>query len=299
MKYYPQLVIACLFAASISIQAMSAGQVADREKIRAKEALFKNIVKTCIEEKATYTVSSEAMPDFENSEIPGVLFDKSRADRKVVAAPENAVMPARGRFDWTAKGVVTSIKDQTDKAGTCWAFAMCGVFESSMAIRTGKLYDISEQDLINCNPYMSGIDGGYTYAADWLAEKGVCSEADCPYTASMGNCCESLKRPFRAKPYVYVKNTVADIKYFLQQWGPLYTTVSADNQFQAYSGGVYNHETGAGNNHAVMIVGWDDTAGKGCWIIKNSYGTNWGTSGFMYIEYGKSGIGEDTTFIGY
>ena len=44
--------------------------------------------------------------------------------------------------------------------------------------------------------------------------------------------------------------------------------------------------------HAVAVVGYDD--GQRCWIVKNSWGTNWGEGGFFRIGYGECGL--DTQF---
>jgi len=46
------------------------------------------------------------------------------------------------------------------------------------------------------------------------------------------------------------------------------------------------------SNHGVLLVGWDNTkstnGGTGAWIIKNSWGTSWGESGFFYMSYNDS-----------
>jgi hypothetical protein len=56
------------------------------------------------------------------------------------------------------------------------------------------------------------------------------------------------------------------------------------DDFMYYSGGVYSHVSGKlDGGHAIEIVGYDDT--NQCFIVKNSWGTGWGESGFFQINY--------------
>ena len=76
--------------------------------------------------------------------------------------------------------------------------------------------------------------------------------------------------------------------------GPLMTTLSVYADFMTYGSGVYKHVTGAAlGGHAVSIVGFDDT--KKAWLIRNSWGKEWGDSGFAWVSYDDtSGIGAET-----
>lgn len=63
--------------------------------------------------------------------------------------------------DWRGKGVTTPVKNQ-GMCGSCWAFASTAVLESHIAIRTGTLFSLSEQELVSCveNPMQCGGRGG-------------------------------------------------------------------------------------------------------------------------------------------
>jgi hypothetical protein len=100
------------------------------------------------------------------------------------------------------------------------------------------------------------------------------------------------------------------IKQSILDNGPVYTSIySGFTQFQTYWGQSYGMFTGpASTDHAIMIVGWDDgmpyytsypgtPAGYGCWIIKNSWGTSWGQSGFGYVGYGAANCGTNNSYI--
>ncbi|PDW03299.1 hypothetical protein CJ255_09645 [Candidatus Viridilinea mediisalina] len=83
---------------------------------------------------------------------------------------------------------------------------------------------------------------------------------------------------------------------------PLASTVCVGNAFTQYRGGIFATDErascGEGRiNHGVVIVGWDDAAGV--WIVRNSWGTQWGEAGYMRIAYGTSNIGSMSAYVIY
>jgi len=85
--------------------------------------------------------------------------------------------------------------------------------------------------------------------------------------------------------------TVDQIKQAIYTYGSVSAYIYADKFFQAYKSGVFNNSKRyKWTNHAIQLVGWDDT--KQAWLLKNSWGTSWGINGFMWIKYGSCRVGE-------
>ena len=58
-------------------------------------------------------------------------------------------------IDWRSKGVVNGVKDQ-GQCGSCWSFSTISSVESAVAIKTGVLNVLSEQELVDCDNYKNG-----------------------------------------------------------------------------------------------------------------------------------------------
>lgn len=87
------------------------------------------------------------------------------------------------------------------------------------------------------------------------------------------------------------------IKQALCEHGAIVTALTATERFLNYRRGddVYMENTADRPNHAVVIAGWDDR--KNAWLIKNSWGRNWGDDGFMWLDYRSSNVGVNTVWV--
>ena len=83
--------------------------------------------------------------------------------------------------------------------------------------------------------------------------------------------------------------TVEQLKTALIEHGPLVAPIYYDECLYNYKGGVFNENDLGTVNHVVLLVGWDDA--KGAWLVKNSWGEEWGEKGFAWIRYGSNNIG--------
>jgi hypothetical protein len=68
---------------------------------------------------------------------------------------------------------------------------------------------------------------------------------------------------------------------------------ASDGGFYNYAGGVFDGCTSQTIDHAVLVVGYgtDEASGKNYWLVKNSWGTSWGSNGLIKIFRGNSQCG--------
>lgn len=205
-------------------------------------------------------------------------------------------------WDCRALGQVAPIKDQGN-CGSCWNFAGAGACESSfLKAGYGKpdgTFGLAEQFVMDCDSN-GGCNGDWPETVAELAMlKGLPSVQEYgPYRGS-GQKCKSVAgmKIYKITDYGYVgqENAVPPaqaIKDAMVKFGPISVAVDADSRFMNYKRGTVFSGNGRNINHAVILVGWDDTKGaKGAWLMRNSWGKAWGDDGYMWIEYGANQIG--------
>ena len=218
-------------------------------------------------------------------------------------------------YDAMALGYVTPVKNQ-GACGSCWIFGATADFESSVAIGESNLLDFSEQEVGDCNIW-SRV-GGYNFCeggnafmtTNYFTKYGSANESCHPYAAIPQTCqnCPILKNVdnWRMITGDDGESQITTIKNAILTYGPVYSTIYASGPgFGSYSGGVYEYWGTESPNHAIEIIGWDDSLphsqGTGAWMIKNSFGTDWGASGpypgCAWVAYGAANLGDYTSAV--
>jgi cathepsin L len=194
--------------------------------------------------------------------------------------------------DWRTKGAVTPIKNQ-GQCGSCWSFSTTGSVEGCHFLATKSLVSLSEQNLVDCSDAQGnqGCDGGLMDQAFQyiIATKGIDTEASYPYTAEDGTCSYNAQNS-GADISGYTDVNSGDEGDLQAKVASTPTSVAIDashNSFQFYTSGVYNEPDCSTSqlDHGVLSVGYDhDSTGGDYWIVKNSWGTDWGQQGYIWMS---------------
>lgn len=201
--------------------------------------------------------------------------------------------------DWSTKGAVTPIKNQ-GTCGSCWAFSTTGSLEGRLAISSGKLTSLSEQQFVDCDKAQDeGCNGGLMDSAFVYAKSaGVCTEDSYKYTGSGGSCkkadCKIGLPASAIKGYKDVAPDSMDALAEAVAAGPVSVAVDAETAFQFYFGGILKTNfCGDTLDHGVLVVGFGVDAGTQYWKVKNSWGASWGEHGYIRMLKNKGNkVGE-------
>ncbi|CAM9583702.1 unnamed protein product, partial [Phaeothamnion confervicola] len=207
-------------------------------------------------------------------------------------AAEGDDEPTLEAVDWSGKGGVTPVKNQGG-CGSCWSFSATGALEGAYFVKYGKLESFSEQELVDCDTYDSGCNGGLMdYSFHWIQKNGgLCREDDYPYTGDGSEACRKrscdVVSGSAVASWVDVPSNMNALMQAVARQ-PVAVAIEADEMsFQFYSGGVLTASCGTSLDHGVLLVGYGETDdGTKYWKVKNSWGADWGDHGFIKLERG-------------
>ena len=189
--------------------------------------------------------------------------------------------------NWVEKDVITKVKDQ-GQCGSCYAFSATGSMEGIYAIKNNHLRNISEQEIVDCSGAEGnqGCFGGlmnqvFQYVID---NNGVCSEQEYPYDANQDQCNDKCQNIVQISSYQNITQNNETILMNAVAQQPVSVAIQANlPSFQFYSKGIYNDSQCTGElDHGVLVVGYGkDDNNISYWLIKNSWGTDWGENGYI------------------
>jgi C1A family cysteine protease len=209
------------------------------------------------------------------------------------------------KYDLRSLKYVTSVKNQGKgkNGGNCWTFACMGAIESNWLTKGLGEYDLSEQNLVTCHGFLWGYgEGGneYTMMGYLSRLRGPVLESQIPYDFTKQFCISDTPKLAYVPETRWVYRNHNLTKRIIMDYGAVTTPMFWDNKSFNSDDNTYYYGGTSNANHAVLIVGWDDTkktaGGTGAWIVKNQWTMNWGERGYFYISYKDSKILNPVTF---
>jgi cathepsin L len=213
--------------------------------------------------------------------------------------------------DWRNLTAAKTIPEQ-GSCGSCWAVSAVQILNAHYEIRRGQPRSFSVQELVDCvpNPDQCGGTGGCEGATvelglAWATAQGLSDESEVPYTAKDGRCTkiksflqhssQSLRASHSHSLFsgnagasfgllgfkVLPSNKEEPLSRAVAELGPVAVSVAADNWFSYYGGIFDSCDTIV--NHAVTCFGYGVENGKKYWLIKNSWGRDWGEDGYIRL----------------
>jgi hypothetical protein len=197
-------------------------------------------------------------------------------------------------IDWRAKGCVNAVRDQGN-CGSCWAFSAIASLECANFLKSGKLPILSVQQLVDCSGQSgdSGCDGGlmdnaFNYVQN--VSLGVDTDTSYPYTAKTGQCMfNEANIAGTCSGHFDVARNDENALQVAVTGRVVSAAINSDfTDFHFYKGGIYDNPNCPTDDpdHGVAIVGFDSIAGY--WIVRNTWGADWGENGYVRMAMGKS-----------
>lgn len=208
---------------------------------------------------------------------------------------ERTTLPSK--YDSRELNIILPSRDQ-GRSGCCWAFTATDVAQALFYKNGHETGYLAPQIYPNCaigylnldlntggNEYIAISTNALLKAPVYASKVGEFSDKDyeCPVYSK-----EDIAGYILSTSDLPSNDKIA-IKEAIMQYGSVITSIFYEDEFYNSSSKTYcytyNPTQGDpyATNHAVNIIGWDDT--KGCWLVKNSWGPNWGNNGTFWVSY--------------
>jgi C1A family cysteine protease len=224
----------------------------------------------------------------------GYLRQQEATEAQTMVALSADALPAS--VNWVTNGAVNPIQDQ-GQCGSCWSFSSCCAMEGIDQITNGTLRKFSEQQLVSCVRLCFGCNGGNfnTVFGSYAKKNAMYSEDSWPYSATNGECTPPSSGVTNFNTSGLITVTVESELALKTQLSiqPVSIAIQADQRvFQAYRSGVFDSaECGTALDHAVTLVGYGTEGGQDYYLMRNSWGSSWGESGYMKMAMTGDGPG--------
>ncbi|KAL8136732.1 hypothetical protein V2J09_002733 [Rumex salicifolius] len=260
----------------------------------------------------TYKLGDNEFADLTNEEFKALyvgrlIFPPTAGNHSQNSTAHETLQQAPLAIDWRKKGAVNPIKNQGPSCDYdfiifilrvqflvwyIYTFLTTSAVESIIKIKKGKLVSLSEQELIDCDTeaYDNGCSGGYKDGAfQYIQQNGLSTEAEYPYTATQGECKAPVKKTATISGFKTVAaNSEGSLLTAVAQQPVSVSVESSGSEFKLYSSGIFQGKCGTKLDHDLIIVGYGEEKGVKYWIIRNSWGKNWGEVGYMRVLRGAA-----------
>ncbi len=252
-------------------------------------------------------LGEEAWNDWQLSNRNPDSGEKERAEAEIRLT--GILATKRLRFDWRENGLELGPAEfQGWDCNSCWAFASVDAVQIARRLRA-KRTKLADPDsglrpnaaqLISCmvpkQRYCNGNWHGEAFT--FMVDEGLPLGGSDWYMDDPTTFICDAEMSVKPLTWGYISDapakvsSVEEIKEAVIRYGAVTTMTTTDSCLLLYEKGVFNEKHYGEGSHILVIVGWDDAKGAdGAWLVKNSYGKEWGEDGFGWFEYGANSIG--------